>query len=40
MRFAYKECLQRCGSKYNMNKMIASGECFLKQENGIHSDDK
>ena len=38
MIFTYKECLQRCGSKYNMNKMIASGEIF-KQE-GIHSDVK
>lgn len=37
MIFTYKECLQRCGSKYNMNKMIASGEIF-KQEKGIYSD--
>ena len=39
MIFTYKECLQRCGSKYNMNKMIASGEIF-KQEKGIYSDVK
>lgn len=39
MIFTYNDCLQKCGSKYNMNKMILSGEIF-KQEKGIYSDVK
>lgn len=39
MIYTYKECLEKFGSKYNINKMVAEGSLF-KQEKGIYSDER
>lgn len=39
MVYTYSECLEKCGSKYNINKLVKEGKLF-KQEKGIYSDER
>ena len=39
MLYSYSECLEKYGSKYNINKIVESGKLF-KQEKGIYSDER
>lgn len=39
MIYTYTECLEKYGSKYNINKKISEGTLY-KQEKGIYSDEK
>ena len=39
MLYTYKECLEKFGSKYQINKLVSEGKLY-KQEKGIYSDEK
>ena len=39
MIYTYTECLEKFGSKYYINKLVAEGKLY-KQEKGIYSDEK
>ena len=39
MIYTYTECLKKFGSKYNINKLVSSGELY-KFEKGIYSDER
>lgn len=39
MLYTYKECIEKFGSKYHINKLVSEGKLY-KQEKGFYSDEK